>query len=387
MKLVYFITTLKGNSGRGGHYYSLKTIANEMSKDHNVTVVNLGFKDSIVLNESENNFEYFFLKINILTFLSSFLKLKSLVQIINPEVVHCFDRSAYLWGAYAASKLKLKLFLTKCGGNIPSWFPNPKNFIVFNPKDFDYYQNLLHKDNNIYLFPNRVTHISPDNERIEKLKKKYVKEGEMVLLRIARFTKLNKPSIEQSLNLIDSLNKRLNIRLIIIGDIQDRTVYDSILKKINYSNTTIIIDPYFTLNANELIPIASAVVSSGRSLMEAAFFERPVLVPNISFNIPVLLTKKSFTYAFYENFSYRTSFNDVICSEEHVLEEIINVLTMVSYQKVNKEFLTYTNKEYFSLISIVPNYIKLYKNASVSSSLNLIKDFGINFIFVLKSIL
>src|SRR5690554_7185249 len=157
MNVVYFISTLKGNSGKGGHYNSLKTLANEISREHTVTVINIGIKDSIILNQDANNFKYVFIEISVISFLSSFIKLKTLIKKIKPEVIHCFDRSAYLWGSHIARKLKIKLFLTKCGGKTPKWFPNAKNFIVFNPKDFDYYKNKRNKNNPINLIPNRVT--------------------------------------------------------------------------------------------------------------------------------------------------------------------------------------------------------------------------------------
>jgi hypothetical protein len=387
MNIVYLISTLKRNSGKGGHYNSLKTIANEIATFNNVTVINIGVNDSPVLSEETNSFNYIFLRIGKFSLLTSFRRLNDRAVTLNPEIIHCFDRSSFLWGSYISEELKLGLFLTKCGGRIPKWFPKIKNLIVFNPRDFDFFNEKFSTGIKVYLIPNRVGLIKPDHERIDRLRSQYVKDGELVLLRIARFSQLNLKSIEQSINLVRSLSGKIKIRLIVIGDDQDKHVYESVLSMANDSNISIISDPFFTRGAQQLIPVSDAVISSGRSLMEAAYFERPVLVPNQNFDIPVLLSEKTFSKSFYENFSYRTDFNGFSIVKESVLRDIYDVLTNDDSKSVNRDFLQKINSQYFLLAPAIPKYMNLYANSEYAPYDSLKTDFLINFFHVYRGVI
>ncbi len=231
MKIAYLIRTF-GHQGLGGHYNSLKVTAETMSEDIECVIINIGKVFSPVIQDSK--IKSYFIYSNGYNMLSSIFELNKIILDEKITVLHSFDESAFFFGRMISFKNKLPHLLTKCGGPNYRFYPKTDSLICYSQENFDYYKkSAKFDDTSVYLLPNRVTEFSSDFTLIKKLKEKYIKDSEVVMLRIARISKHYEKGFYQILDLVNELNKysEVKIKLIFIGAIENYEVYSS-LKKI-----------------------------------------------------------------------------------------------------------------------------------------------------------
>ena len=231
MKIAFFISTVrKENNGIGGHYFSLINIANEISKKHEVYIINIGIKESLALKHSELPI------INIIgNSLLPFFRFKKLKKIIAEkkiEILHAFDIQSFFWARILANQLKIPIILNKCGGPNPeNYYPYTKNLIVFSKENYDFFtSNEKYANSNISLIPNRVIPFQTDRFRMESLKNKYnLYRYEFILLRITRLSSYYQECNIQLINLFKRLKADgINVCLLFVGTLEDNNIKKSI---------------------------------------------------------------------------------------------------------------------------------------------------------------
>ena len=379
MTIVYFITTV--GHGKGGHFHSLNTIANAVGLSENVHVINIGFKPSEVLDKS--NYKYSFIGFNGYNFITTYNKIKPLIKELQPDAIHAFDVESFAFSRLFSKGRKQASFLNKCGGPNPKkYFPIPSQLVLFSKENKLYFEtNSRYENTNLILIPNRVKPVQIDKPRVELFYKTYEK-AELSILRIARIGKHYHKSIIQTINLVDWLkSKGLNVRLIIIGTIQSKAIYNSILSiiKSKQLDNNVIIDTSdaFTHNASELLDVGDVVIGTGRNFMEASSLNKMLLVPYKDSDYPLLVTKDNFNAIFSTNFSPRTQVTNF--NEEDNLESIYHHL------KTNNRIgsLAWFDS-HFNVEKGVELYKNLYLNQEVPKNSNLIDTFE-NILYAIKT--
>src|SRR5574344_1588751 len=85
------------NSGKGGHYYSLRTTSEAISMKFDCTIVVIGTKESPVINQSK--LKVYNLVYKNLGFFQVMKDLKKVVDLECPDVIHSFDEDAFFFGS------------------------------------------------------------------------------------------------------------------------------------------------------------------------------------------------------------------------------------------------------------------------------------------------
>lgn len=324
MTIIYLITTV--GHGKGGHFHSLNTIANEVGKTENVHVINIGFKSSEVLDKS--NYKYSFIPFNGFNFLDALFKIKKIVKELNPRAIHAFDVEAFAFSRLISKSRGQNSYLNKCGGPNPKkYYPIADCLILFSKENETYFlTHNRYKKTKIAVIANRVKPVKIDAARVKLFYQQYG-VSELSILRIARIGKHYHNSITQAINLIRWLKDQgLSVRLIVIGTIQSQDIYNLILDDIKSKNleNDIIIDTsdIFTHNASELLEVGDIIVGTGRNFMEACSLNKMLLVPYKDSKYPLLVTEVNFQAIFETNFSPRTQISNF--NEAENLKNIIN---------------------------------------------------------------
>lgn len=304
MTVTFFITTF---GDAGGHYYSLMALATEMSKHHNVQVINIGYFASSVLKNI--TLPYRFIFFNGINVKEASRKIAEVVCCGDNMILHCYDYVSYALLLSNNITSKYPILLTKCGG-VPisvNRLPRLKNLILFSQEDLDYYKKVLPKYCKIRFIPNRVAAFASDRERIQKLICKHHLQGKRVILKIGRISTYYEKTILQAINLSQSLHE-LDDRyeLLLVGSIQQESSYNNLISRIEkLSYIHVENDEEFTHNAKEIIDIADIVIGTGRGFMEACYLNKLMFAPCANFEMPVFVNSQNFKSVFRTNFSER----------------------------------------------------------------------------------
>lgn len=353
MNILYLISCF--GHGRGGHFYSLKTICDEMSKEgHTVFISSVGTSTSPVLRGLENYYP-FTSKFSSPVMIS---KLMTLIRKNNIDVIHSFDFSAFFFARIVSSMINTPVLLTKCGGPSPqAYYPKADNLTLFSTEDMQYFQDSLkHRTTNLYHIPNRVSVTDQDWSTIENIRKSLRKEAK-IILRIARFSEQHRKSILDSINLVNRLVRDgVDVQLLIIG-VKDQLVYKEL---ITYESENILIytDDLYTINASRLIGVADLVVGAGRSAMEAAMQGRVVLSPVKGLSIPILVARENIDRFLDYNFSARTEIRNI--SEQEEYENVKTVLKNERFFSENQKFISEYSEKYFDVSVVRQKYEDIY---------------------------
>jgi glycosyltransferase involved in cell wall biosynthesis len=360
MRILFFISTFKHISG--GHYYSLRTIANALSEQAEVAICVIGLNESPVLKDLP--FQTVYIPFNGLNYISVCNKVNKLCKDFLPDVVHTFDTYSLCFAQSMSLRHDIPLFYTKCGGPNPKrFFSFVKNLIVFHLENKDYFlQSEEFNYLNIFHIPNRIDSIVPDQGRIGELKKTH--PGGFTFLRISRIGSHHEESLIQSINLINALNEEgLSVNLLIIGTIEDQGIYQKLTDLASGPFITFITDKYYTLNANTLIDIGDFIIGAGRSLMEAASLGKVLLTPAKNSKFPVLVQPEIFDELFYYNFSDRTVLKNFSESDNYAL-----IRDLVKNNKKQAEYVNYSFhyfKQYFDVKKVIKEYLTIYSESKV----------------------
>jgi hypothetical protein len=346
------ICTYGKNNGVGGHYYSLLSYAQQLKKFARVIIINIGNGGARAFEDIDYDI------INVISKDLSIADLRgearSKLRQLNADIVQCFDIESYFFVRRLGPKRGLKVIVTRCGGPDLLYFPRAANIICFSQENLDYfYGSSRHRKANLILIPNRVPELTKDDLRIQKLKKHIgIEESTFLILRIVRIGRYYEKSTGDFLRAVDTLaSTGKNVRGLLIGKVEDQASLEKIKAQSKYS--TIVTREDFYVDARELIPIADMVMGAGRSLMEAAYFGLPLLVPSSTNAVPVLLDQSTFTGSFRANFSERYQSH---LTDQSALNRIVNLMESSQSRIGYRSFITKKFREYFDINLIEKSY-------------------------------
>ncbi|WP_018526593.1 hypothetical protein [Alkalispirochaeta alkalica] len=355
MKVLYLISCF--GHGRGGHFYSLRATAQEMSQHVEVSVLSIGTSVSPVLNDLDCYTSIFLSKFCW----RSVRKVLAQIKNENAQVLHSFDSGAYFFARLSSLATALPVIHTKCGGPSPKrFYPKVKDLVLYSVEDVRFFSSSQrHKHTSLHHIPNRVASITQDSEAIERLRSR-LDPGATIFLRIARFSSSHKHSIMGSVGLVQELNDRGHrAQLVVIGAIQDVDVFEEACRTAS-DDVMFITDDEYTTNASRLIDIADYVIGTGRGAMEAAVLGKIVLAPVANSVIPVLLTEECIQTCFEYNFSPRTP---IETDPDSAIKAIAELIESEKIRTSQRAFLMAFSKRHFLISSVAHKYHSLYQKA------------------------
>lgn len=385
MKIAYVISAVSSdNTGMGGHYRSVLTLCESLKeKGVDVTIFTLG--DIFPPPFIQEKVPVVHVKFHgLLKLYRDFL---NAVSTYNPTHLHAYDNKSFFFARLCARKLNRPVFLTKPGGpNRNRFFPFCRDIIVFSRENGDF----LAKRRNLakasfHHIPNRVTFPKQAIDKVRSLQERLeILDSETVVLRICRIGNYYRQSILQTINLGLALkNSGIACRVIIVGYVQDKSVFEEITTIAANSAVRIdvITDPIYTQRASEIISIADLVVGTGRSLMEAATLGRICFTPILASKTPALVDASNYSQLEATNFSER---NEVLgFSSEKDTDKVLHLLSEKSTLLEYKEYITKIAEDRFSVDGAVPRYIQIY-NARSSYTGASLPDYIGNLLGVLR---
>ncbi|AKB53769.1 hypothetical protein A9239_00275 [Methanosarcina sp. A14] len=369
MKVLYLISTMDPHSGRGGHYYSLRTTAEEISKKLDCAIVVIGKRESPVINQSKVKvYNLIYEKISVIKVMKD---LKNIIDIECPQVIHSFDEDTFFFGSLISNISKKPYIHTKCGGpNSRIAFPKVNNLILFSQEDVRFYQSSRRfKKTNLFFIPNRIREIPSDFSRIKNIKLSADCNESKVFLIISRLEEYKKNDILQAIDLVKKLNyDGIKTKLIIIGALQDVNVGKEIKKNMD-NNIYLFTDDEYTINASQLIDVADFVIGGGRSFMEAALKGKIMLCPLKNSNYPLLITEENFQSAFDQNFSSRLTIDNFDPDDNY--KQIFQALVNEEYANNITSFIKRVSSKNFEISSQLNRYCKIYNEAKYKMHLSI----------------
>lgn len=362
MIIAYFISSQnKKNSGIGGHYYSLIATANAMSKTNEVFVVHIGVIDSLALENSD--LKVYSYKTNSPLSIKTYFSVLKLIKELKPDVLHSFDSRAYFWVRLLSKKTKIPSILTRCGGKVPlDYFPYAPQLVLYSKENLHYFRSKKKlKETDIYFIPNRVFSFLTNQDKINNIKQLYgLNAYEFVFLRITRIGKTYSSSTHQLINLVKQLRvDGHNVCLLLVGKVEDVSIKNYLVAIAD--NVIIIDNPFYTVNAKEIIEVADIVLGTGRGFMEAASKGSVMLAPCKNRKYPIVVNNNNFERIFHYNFSER--YDEKALTNEKIYEEIQELLKSKKKRDAHRLFIKKKYETSFNLMAAIPTYNQIYRKS------------------------
>ncbi len=382
MKIAFVISTvLTKSKGQGGHYYSLIETVTQLSKAHEVIIYNIGRIKSEALEKSS------FKVVNIVDpgvkvfkLLSDFHKS---IELEKPDRIHAFDSLAHFWARLVASKFKIQVGQTKCGGGNGIYYPHCDINVFYSVENYDYYSSKRKfKSSHNYIISNRTSAFDSDQEVISKLEYQIADKHNDALrfLRITRIGTYYKESSLSLIRLVNALNESGVMAIaVFVGTLEDDSVLEE-LKKEGNDNVYFFTAFEFTNNAKKIIEFADVVLGTGRGLMEASYKKKILLTPSNNLNFPVLVDETTFDQAYRMNFSERFEVAGV--TENANFQKIVGVLTDSNRSTELQNFAYDVFKKYFDSASLIEKYDDVFREKKSKSSSRLL-DLFLHYLFLL----
>jgi len=355
---VLFFIDAQGH-GSGGHYHSLNHISKELGKGHEIKIISIGMGFSNIIGENPYFlYHYKFKGINILQL---FKEIDKTIDSFEPDIIHFFDMSSYNVLRLHISSRKYKVILNKCGGPNREW-PFVNNLILFSQENYEWYKNIpKFRHANIYLIPYRVQQL----ELNESYKPVLKDTNSFNFVRICRIGEGYEKSIRDSINLVYYLHSKghLNVKLYIIGAIEDNNVYNEFINETEGSldSVSFLTSKHFTKEASQMLYLADAVIGTGRGFMESASLGKPLLAINAEDNYPILINQYNFSDAFKTNFSQRNIIESYDSDEN--LSNIEKMILDKEYHGQLSKFSISLFQQYFNISKAFQAYTGVYENA------------------------
>lgn len=351
--ILFLISNYAGfNTGRGGHYYSLRQMAETIAKDRKVVTVVLGDRNSLPtallgmqhvhsvpteLHKQQKGLK------NVID------KLKELKHLSELTAVHAYDAKSTYISAYIAKIVNTPFILTKCGGRTPKkFYPKVNSLIVFHKKDYDYFSKQKNNYPNVHLIPNRAKPAVYEENRQYQIQK-IRNERAFNILKIGRIGSYYFKTLTDTIKFCSCIqSKDFPIHLSFIGYEESVEVTHRLRVYAEQLNVSLSIysDSDYTSQASELLWSCDAAVGTGRGAMEALSAGKILLFPVSNLDYPCLFNEKTATYAMQDNFSERTVLPEQLseyCNPNHVLDLITDSpyrdkLNTFGYDIFNSDF-------------------------------------------------
>ena len=351
--VLFLISNYSGfNTGRGGHYYSLRQMAETIAKNRQVVTIVMG--DSVSLPAAllgMQNVHSISTKLhkqqkgvkNVIA------KLEELECLSELTTVHAYDaKSAYI-GAHIAKMTKTSFILTKCGGRVPKkFYPKVHSLIVFHKKDYDYFSKQKNNYPHVHLIPNRAKPALYEKSRQYQIQE-IRNEHAFNVLKIGRIGSYYFKTLTDTIKFCSHVqSKNFPIHLSFVGYEESVEVTQRLRDYAEQLNVSLSIysDSDYTSQASELLWSCDAAVGTGRGAMEALSAGKILLFPVSNFDCPCLFNEKTAAYAMQDNFSERTIVPEQLseyCDPNYVLDLITDStyrhkLSTFGYDIFNSDF-------------------------------------------------
>ncbi|QOD13774.1 hypothetical protein IEE84_05745 [Psychrobacter sp. 28M-43] len=351
--ILFLISNYSGfNTGRGGHYYSLRQMAETIAQNRKIVTVVMGDSTSLpaallgMQNVHSVSTELHKQQKGVKNVI---IKLKELKYLSELTAVHAYDAKSTYIGAHIAKMTNTSFILTKCGGRVPKkFYPKVNSLIVFHKKDYDYFSKQKNNYQNVHLIPNRVKPALYEENRQYQIHK-IRNEHAFNVLKIGRIGSYYFKTLTDTIKFCSHIqSKDFPIRLSFIGYEESGEVTEKLRVYAEQLNVSLSIysDSDYTSQASELLWSCDAAVGTGRGAMEALSAGKILLFPVSNFDYPCLFNEKTATYAMQDNFSERTILPEQLsgyCDPSNILSLITDSayrhkLNAFGYETFNSDF-------------------------------------------------
>lgn len=366
---ILYICTVHGH-GKGGHFRSLRAIAEAAGTRHSVLVLSVGVQPSGVLEVGD--FEYVHIKYDFYSVSKMYDQVKRLAISHSIQCLHFFDATSYRIFSLFPMLNVLKVVLNKCGGpNIKS-FPAASSLVVFSRENESYYRSHQRfKNSQVFLISNRVVRagVEPSGNDL------FPTRGGLKVIRICRIGETYEKSILDSINLIKFLvtKKQIECSLAIVGVIESEALYQRLvsLPLVRAGYVRIFTSDKYTDNAARFLPNADAVVGTGRGMMEAMECGLPCFAIDSTGDLPVVIDASTFETAYAFNFSQRIPFS--LAQKKESLSKIDAVAKDSSVRSSLGNFCLQKFESLFEVRAGMTEYQKVYEFAKPEGDLSAVK--------------
>ncbi|MGP4812976.1 glycosyltransferase family protein, partial [Psychrobacter sp. 1Y10] len=308
--VLFLISNYAGfNTGRGGHYYSLRQMAESIAESRKVVTIVLGEEMPLALVGMKDTYHISTeLHLQRKGLNDAINKLKTLNFLYKLTTVHAYDAKSVYIGAHIAKNIKASFLLTKCGGKVPKkFYPKVNTLVVFHEEDYNHFYNYKNNYQNLYLIPNRVKpalYLEERQNQIESLRE----DDAFHVTKIGRIGSYYYKTLIAAIRFCAEIQSHdYPVKLTFIGyeESEDITKQLNIFAQELNVKLTIHSDSNYTSNASELIWACDIAVGTGRGAMEALSAGKILLFPVTNFDYPCLFNDKTAFYAMHDNFSER----------------------------------------------------------------------------------
>lgn len=351
MKILF--TAFSISKGLGGHIRSMREVRSALESDgEKCATVIVGSKHTVRSN-SDSDYYIDFSKVGIIGLMK---QIKQIMSEFKPDIIHSFDEYSFLLFQINARRHRI---LTRCGGPNPVRYPYAEDITLFSQENLNFFQSQeKYSSTNFSLIPQRVQPFECDKKLISKLKGDInLREGSVVILRVARISQDYKHSIEQTINLFKLFNDRVSdkeIRVIILGAVYDQQVLDSLVSENPDQQVSFVTASEYVKEARKVLDIADIVVGTGRGFMEGAARGKIMFAPLKDNRLPVLVNIENIEECAKYNFSQRLELSD---SQK---PDIDPIKILASRKKLESESLSIFD-DYFNITKATSTYRDAYK--------------------------
>lgn len=306
MRILIIISSFSGNSGTGGHYYSAVSIANALSLEHSVEIVNIGEFCAPVVRDLYSRAGFCKMSEPFPALYRG--RLSKLIERLNPEVVIAFDLLSTVLVRPVCAVRRLRLINVKPGGPIPpGYYPRDLTQIHFSKTDASWARerSLIGSEHICYI-PNRVEAPLLDLPGTEALRSKLnIGPHDIVIARIGRVHERYRAAFFGAVNLAKALRaKGHRARLVAIGHNQDEALVTDIRRELS-DQDVLITDPAVTERASRFLGLAQINVGVGRGFMEGCAVGHYMYAVGSAHDLPIRVTAQNIEKFFEHNFSTR----------------------------------------------------------------------------------
>jgi hypothetical protein len=291
----------------GGHYRSAAAIAELLSDEHEIILLNPGTRPSPVM--VVNGLETVFLEGSPERPAALRRRIMRLMDDRSVKAVLAFDQKVGELMRPLARRRGVGFILVKPGGGKPRlYYPRAEHNIVFTSADETWLADRNPSSCHVALAAGRIYAPSQDLDAQTALRKEIdLLESEVAIVRIGRLHEHYAATNRAALALAKRMRSEgLPARLVMIGTAQSPAEYDALMA-LKGREDAILCDERFTSQASRLLGMFNFNVGTGRGFMEGAAMGQVMFCASQdpSHELPLLVTEDNVSGFFDENFSPR----------------------------------------------------------------------------------
>jgi len=369
----------------GGHYFSALVTANELAKDHKLTIFIIG--DFVPKTFDHSNINIVFNKYNPNWFRLCPKNIEITIDRINPDIVIAFDEKSGSILRFLSARKKLGFIQVKAGGPIPVT-PLQKNpfQVHFSKRDFEIAQKRInYKHKLIAWIPNRVENHNLDLFASNQLKNiSNSSSHDIIIIRIGRIEERYEDAFVAAINSAKIMrDSGYKVKLFMIGAVTHQDVENKI-NKLKNENDFLLTERIYTQNAKRFLGAAQINLGVGRGFMEGCAAGNHMLAMAGENDLPVVVSNENFHELFSENFSLRSNTNS---DDGKRKNELIRLASKVADGQRFSELSFSWFDQYFSSEKLCDLYKPILYAAFCRREKVDFNVFSNYFIFMFKSIL